>query len=276
MTRLDSVLRRPAAAANVARNARAERDRRKRWAPARDALWAMLDDVVAPGARIAVVGAGNGDDLPIARLAERAGALVLLDVDPHAPRAARRHAPRAVRDRIELLECDVTGGAADAIAAAARRGGELDAEPAEHALPGAPYDVVVGDLFYTQLLNPALVDLGLAPVRRDGLLARHQAALTRAAVRRLHASAPAGTVVHVHDPLAWWPGHPQPVALETVLAAARTDVAAALALVAGGDGPRSSDPRPAVVALGRAIAATRIWHWPFAPGVDYLVVATVA
>ena len=32
---------------------------------ARDAAWALLDAVVGGGARVAVVGAGNGDDLPL-------------------------------------------------------------------------------------------------------------------------------------------------------------------------------------------------------------------
>lgn len=55
--------------------------RRRRWAPARDALWTVLDPLLAPGASIGIVGAGNGDDFPLARIAARAGRIDLLDTD---------------------------------------------------------------------------------------------------------------------------------------------------------------------------------------------------
>ncbi len=104
---------------------------------------------------------------------------------------------------------------------------------------------------------------------------RHAPALTRAVVARLHASAP--RVVHVHDPIAWWDGHEQPVALEEILAVAGHDgPEAALALAARGVGPRESDPRAALADLGLSPAATALWRWPFAPGVDYLACATLA
>src|SRR3954447_26110736 len=87
----------PATAANLARNARAEPGRRARWAPARDALWAMLDPLLEPGATVAVVGAGNGDDLPLTRITGRAAAVTLIDLDERALRRARRHLPRSLR-----------------------------------------------------------------------------------------------------------------------------------------------------------------------------------
>lgn len=54
--------------------------------------------------------------------------------------------------------------------------------------------------------------------------------------RRLHASAPQGHVIHVHDPLAWWPGHSQPVRLDEILAVADAgdhDVAIVLCTLVG-------------------------------------------
>ena len=179
-----------------------------------------------------------------------------------------------------MIGHDVTEGAADAIVLSA-----VDAASSPHPtlqsggkvepLPGAPYDLVIGDLFYSQLLYPALLDLGVEPAARDEVLAQHGPSLTRDVVARLHASAP--RVVHVHDPIAWWDGHEQPVSLEEILAAYKVDGPdAALALAARGIGPHESDPRAALAELGLIPTATALWRWPFAPGVDYLACATSA
>ena len=64
------------------RNARAEIDRHARWAPARDALWQLLDTHMHHDTRVAIVGAGNADDLPLTQLARRAREVTLLDLDP--------------------------------------------------------------------------------------------------------------------------------------------------------------------------------------------------
>jgi hypothetical protein len=169
----------------------------------------------------------------------------------------------------------VTLGAADAIVAAVAGGAAAPVHVvAPDALPGAPYDLVVGDLFYSQLLYPALVDLGLPAGRADAVTDAAGARLTRAVVARLHASAPHGAVLHVHDPVGWWAGRAQPVTLAEVLAA--PSPAAALRLVARADGPREADPRAALQALGLPLLATALWHWPFAPGVDYLACATLS
>lgn len=270
-------LQSPAVVASSARNARAELDRHARWRPAREALWQLIDPYLEGGARVAVVGAGNGDDLPLERIATRAGEAVLIDLDPHAARRARRRLPRGLRSRIEIAEHDVTSGAADAIALAAAEGRVPDPPlVAEGPLPGSPYDLVIGDLLYTQLLYPALLDLGVPDRRRQAFLEHYGPTLTRSVVARLHVSAPYRQVVHIHDPLAWWPGHDQPVALAEILAAAEDDPTAALALAARGAGPRESDPRAALRAFDIPIQATALWRWPFSPGVDYLACATLA
>lgn len=47
----------------------------------RDALWQLLDPLLSPTARVAVLGAGNGDDLPLDRIAARARDVSLIDLD---------------------------------------------------------------------------------------------------------------------------------------------------------------------------------------------------
>jgi hypothetical protein len=261
----------PARVANASRNANAGRERRRRWEPARDALWDFVAPRLEEGARVAVVGAGNGDDLPLRRIAERAGAAALIDIDPRAAEGARRRLRRAERRKVEAIGHDVTAGAADAIVLGA---GSREAAM-EEPLPGAPYDLVIGDLFYSQLLYPALRDLGVDAETIDKTIAAEGPGLTRAVVARLHASAP--LVVHVHDPLAWWDGHEQPLSLEEILdRSASAGPEAALELTARGSGPYETDPRAALAALGLAPAATALWRWPFAEGVDYLACATLA
>ena len=266
----------PASRANKQRNARATAARLERWRPARDSLWALLDPFVAAGARVAVVGAGNGHDVPLRRLAERAARVDLIDLDARAARGARGRLPAGLRERVAVVRQDVTAGIADELARVAARG-DL---PAPREAPLEPvgaggYDVVIGDLLYSQLLYPALRDSPLQPERVGVVLARIDRPLVTSVVRRLHASAPGGVVVHVHDPLGWWAGHPQRVTLEEILEAAETDTGAALALVARGHGPTACDPRAIALELGCEPVATALWRWPFQDGVDYLACATV-
>ena len=245
------LVRAPARVANASRNAGAAPDRHRRWGPARDALWDFLVPWLDDSARVAIVGAGNGDDLPLRRIARRAGEVVLIDIDPRAPQGARRGPRRAERRKVTVIGHDVTRAEADRVALAASRDEEVDATSRlitgpDLPLPGAPYDLVVGDLPYSQLLYPALLDLGVDPQLRSATLARHAALLTRAVVARLHASA--SRVVHIHDPLAWWDGHEQSVALEEILALA---VSAA-----------PTPPWPSPPAASARPRATRAPPWP--------------
>ena len=266
----------PASFANTRRNARATAARLERWAPARDALWAVLDRHVLAGARVAVVGAGNGHDVPLARLADRATRVDLIDLDARAARAARGRVHGDLRDRVAVVRQDVTDGIADRLVRSAVSGdlpAPLEAPPEPVGSGG--YDVVIGDLLYSQLLYPALHDSALQPERVGVVLARVDRPLVASVVRRLHASAPGGTVVHVHDPLGWWAGHPQRVTLEEILEAAANDTDAALALVARGHGPSACDPRTIALELGCDPIETALWRWPFQEDVDYLACATV-
>jgi SAM-dependent methyltransferase len=267
----------PASRANALRNSRGTAERLERWRPARDSLWSVLDRYVPVDARVAVVGAGNGDDIPLRRLAERAAQVDLVDLDAKAARRARGRMPGDLRGRVDVVREDVTAGIADELVTTAARG-DL---PAVREAPPAPigtggYDVVVGDLLYSQLLYPALRDTTLPRERIGVVLERIDRPLVASVVRRLGASvAPGGVVVHVHDPLGWWDDHVQPVSLEDILAAAATDVEAALALVARGHGPSACDPRAIELAAGVPLLETAFWRWPFQRGVDYLACATV-
>ncbi|MDP9258162.1 MAG: hypothetical protein M3Q31_16655, partial [Actinomycetota bacterium] len=199
-----------------------------------------------------------------------------IDLDARAARGARGRLPAELRERVAVVRQDVTAGVADELVRVAVRG-DL---PAPREAPLEPvgwgaYDVVIGDLLYSQLLYPALRDSPLQPERVGVVLARIDRTLVTSVVRRLHASAPGGAVVHVHDPLGWWAGHPQRVTLEEILEAAETDTDAALALVARGHGPTACDPRAIALELGWEPVATALWRWPFQEGVDYLACATV-
>jgi hypothetical protein len=258
----------PARDANATNNARGAGAgaRRKRWRPARDAVWALLEDVVPEGGAVAVVGAGNGDDVPLARLAHRAGVVDLIDLDPDAlARAVARTGGRA-RAVVE----DVTAGAADAVIAAAleRRAPE---RVAPDPTPLGTYDVVIADLVLTQLLYPALKAAGTLSGREiDEVLLRDGQPLTDAVVARLHASAP--VVVVLHDLLGWWKGHQQPFSLDALL---RAPAARARRLAQAGSAPYGCDPWAASRRAGARVVAERHWRWPFAAGADYLVFGLV-
>jgi len=256
--------------ANAANNARGDRARRRRWRPARDAAWALLEDLVDDGARVAVVGAGNGDDLPLRRLARRCARLDLIDLDAGAlAGAARRTSVEGDADVRAMVE-DVTGGAADAILAGGGVEARAVAVPAEPVGAGG-YDVVVCDLVLTQLLYPALKRAGkLSGAEMDAVLLAHGQRLTDGVVARLHASA--ATVVILHDLLGWWKGHQQPFALDAVL---RCKPAAAVELARRGSVPYGCDPWVATRAAGARVTRTALWRWPFSPGADYLVFGLV-
>lgn len=265
----------PAYAANATRNAQATPSRAARWRPARAALWELLDRYVKPGDRVAVVGAGNGHDVPLRRLQRRAGRVDLIDLDAAALTRARRRLVARPR-MLGTVVKDVTFGHADAIARAAAHGHPRSLTPANLSPVAITYDVVIADLLFTQLLYPALADAQLPRPMIDGTLQRHGQPLTNAVVAWLHASAPRGVVVHVHDLLGWWPGHSQPFDLDDVLTLAERDLDAALGLARMGNMPHGCDPRQACAALNATIVDTALWRWPFAPDVDYLVCATVA
>lgn len=225
--------------------------------------------------KILVVGAGNGHDLPLRRLAQATTRVDLVDLDADALMWARRRLPRDLRRRIRVGVSDVTGGAANELIT------NHAVSPVEVRVPAdavgdAPYDFVIGDLLYSQLLGPSLPDLGFSATEQLTLLRDQGQRLTDGVVARLHASAPFGSVLHVHDLLGWWTGHEQPLALCTAIERAQTMPHDAERVLAGGRPAEGCDPRRSLTALGCRIVQTSWWHWTFQPGVDYLVCATEA
>jgi hypothetical protein len=131
--------------------------------------------------------------------------------------------------------------------------------------------VVIVDLMLSQLLYPALSDAGLSRRATDAALLAHGQKLTNTVVGRLAASAP--LLIVLEDLLGWWDGHPQPFTLESLLA---LDPRAALARAANGNVPYGCDGRLALQAAGAEVIDRALWRWPFSPGTDYLIAASVA
>jgi hypothetical protein len=102
---------------------------------------------------------------------------------------------------------------------------------------------------------------------------RHGQRITDGVVARMHASAPGGVVVHLHDMLGWWPGNQQRFALDEVLALPPDE---ALELAHTGSLPYGCDPRAGVRRVGARVVETAFWRWNFGAGKQFLVCATVA
>lgn len=205
--------------------------------------------------------------------ARRAARVDLIDLDRRAALAVRRREPAELRGRIRAITEDVTDGCADSIAAAtASRRRVSGCLPDPQPLGTADYDLVVGDLLYSQILYPALKDLELPEPRIGAILREFGDTFTDRVVRRLHLSASSGRVVHLRD---LWDGHKRPLELEEVLDATNT-TSAPRSLVARGNGPTACDPRASLGRIGALVLETRLWRWPFQEGVDYVVCASVA
>jgi hypothetical protein len=81
-------------------------------------------------------------------------------------------------------------------------------------------------------------------------------------------------VICIEDVLRWGVNHHQPFSIEEVLAEADPD--RALELVERGKQARGCNGRIALERAGGQVVDRAFWHWPLAPGTDYLVCATVA
>ena len=273
MRRVTGAARRPALAANARRNAAGGFGRAWRWRRTRDSAWALLDRHVPAGAAVAVVGAGNGHDLPLRRLGRRAGRLDLIDVDSRALARTRRRL-RLTGARAQAVTQDVTHGAADLVLRAAlsrHHASHPFVRPAPIGRP--PYDVVIADMLLSQLLYPALSDAGLTSRAVAATLRAHGQTLTNTTVAGLAAAAPGGVLIVIEDLLGVWAGHDQPFPLADVLG---LDPDAALAMALHGRLARGCDGRRALEAAGATTLERAFWHWPFSLGTDYLVCATVA
>ncbi len=261
-----------ARASNVRNNAMHQQLRLARWGAVRDALWRVLDPRLAAGSRIALVGAGSGDDVPLERICTRAAHVELVDFDRAATDRALARVPRQLRDRVHARVEDVTGGCADLVLQAVRDDAAL---PESLPLPYGPigdggFDVVVGDMLYTQLLHAGLLALDVQGARQHELMRRYDPHFTRALVQRIHASlAPDGVAVHVHDVACWSTGHDQPIPLDEAL----DDPDRAWRKLRRHD---ACDPLLVAQQLRLEVAETAWWRWPFEPNKQFLVRACVA
>jgi hypothetical protein len=254
-----------ARSANARNNALTDRDRRARWQGVRDSLWQVVDEHVGEGARVAIVGAGNCDDVPLARLAARASHVALVDIDTIAPTLALQRLGVDIAATCEVVERDMTCGMVDAIFRHVDDAGPAPQQPDPQSL--GVYDVAIGDLLYTQLLQAAIVERGRDPDEGLCLMREYEPTLTALVVRQLHAAAE--LVVHVHDIAVWSPRQSQPRPIAKVM----RDPHGSLSHL---NLQRASDPQHALTRAGADIESTHFWHWPAGPRHDYLVRTTVA
>lgn len=261
-----------ALAANATNNRAHQGRRLERWREVRNSLWHLVDPLVEAGARVAIAGAGSADDVPLRRIVARAGHVTLFDFDAGSTARATSQLDRGQRALVDVVVDDVTAGSADLILTAAR-----DGAPLPHELPlsrgrlgTGGFDLVIGDMLYTQLLHAGMLALGLDRARQAELMHRYDPHLVTALVHRLQASAaPGGRVVHVHDVACWASDHAQPVTLDEAL----EDPLRSFPKLRRHD---ACDPHLALRRIGASIVGSAWWRWPFEPDKEFLVRATVA
>lgn len=153
------------------------------FAPHRGRVTELIVDA-ADGANpsLCVLGAGNGNDLDLALLAERFGKITLVDLDRHALEHCRGSQPAQVAARIETLgEVDLCGllEPLDRFDGDSAQFEQLitTAQRPEVAMP-ATYDVVASTCLLTQMIDSVVAAIGpqhprfpeLALALRDGHL----------------------------------------------------------------------------------------------------------
>jgi hypothetical protein len=261
-----------ARSANARNNAMYQDLRLERWAGVRDHLWNLVDPLLAPGGRVAIIGGGSCDDVPLVRIGDHAGTIDLVDFDSSSTDRALARVGAAARARVRVIEEDVTGGCADRILRAVR---DEDPLPDSLPLPYGPlgegdYDLVIGDMLYTQLLHAGLIALEVFGEQQHELMRRYDPHLTNALVRRIQASlASGGHAIHVHDVACWAGDHAQPITLEEALA----DPFWAFPKLLRHD---NCDPHLALTRMRADVRESTWWEWPFEPRKRFLVRATVA
>lgn len=256
-----------ARSANARNNADHQQLRFERWNAVRDAAWGFVEPLLHDGCSILVVGAGNGDDLPLARMCDIAGRVTLVDIDDAAIARCTARLTDAQHARIDAVTTDVTGGAVDHVLGSVHtswwRPRSID--PPRTALTESRHDVVLADMLYTQLLHPGLIALGLTRGQQTRAMSRYDAVLRDALIARLHASArPGGVVAHIHDVACWTRDHPQPIALDLATA----DPDGTVDQLRRHD---ACDPLHGERRMGALPTSIAWWPWNFEPNTSYLV-----
>jgi predicted RNA methylase len=134
----------------------------------------------SPG--IVVLGAGACTEVPLAALARAADEVVLVDIDLAALQWARQELPTALRRRVQLLGCDLSGGVSERLdrllrrlpweQAAAWEGERLFTTladlleacpvpdpPAIESLPAGAFGLAISSLLLSQLYSYPLLDV---------------------------------------------------------------------------------------------------------------------
>jgi hypothetical protein len=237
----------------------------------------------APGQTLAVLGAGNCNDLDLPALAARFREIHLVDLDEEALRRARERQPEAVAAKLVLHAPVDLSGAFDKLAAykdrpaTAAEQARLPAESTRKVLAALPgqFDVVLSACMLSQLMHSCYVALGL----QHPQLHLMAAALAVSHLRSMAALiAPGGTGLLVTDTISsetyaleeLWGDQPPLALLEEVDRANR---------VLTGTAPSflrkilREDPEVApLVSPGRLIEP---WLWRFTEEITFLVYALV-
>lgn len=258
--------------ANATNNAMYQDLRFERWQGVRDELWRLVEPLLTSTSRVALVGGGSCDDVPLARIIERAAHVDLVDFDSSSTQRAVGRLPLEHRTRVDVIEHDVTGGSADLVLRAVRDDTPLpDSLPLPYdALGSGDYDLVVGDMLYTQLLHAGLIALEVFGERQHELMRRYDPPLVTALVQRIQASlAPKGHAIHVHDVACWADGHEQPIELAEAL----EDPFWNWSKLRRHD---DCDPHLVLGRIGADVSESAWWEWPFEPNKRFIVRATIA
>lgn len=135
--------------------------------------------------QVVVLGAGACTEIPLERLARTSAHILLVDLDVAGMAQARDELPATLRDRVDLLQADLTGGVSEALAGELRATpfadlnqldqgrGMAPVEAAADSLVRCPvpdpppvaslqpggYDLVISDLILTQLYSLPLLDV---------------------------------------------------------------------------------------------------------------------
>ncbi len=176
-------------------NTRTQGVRRRAWyrrhSPAHlDTIAALIEAAIAarragaPSTAV-VLGVGAATELPLDRLVRTCERVTLVDLDAHGMDAARAELPPELRNRVDIIAADLTGGVSAALARELRAqpwddllrlGDRMSYAPLDAAvacleqcripdppeLLGAPlasYGLVVSDLTLTQLFSLPLLDV---------------------------------------------------------------------------------------------------------------------
>ncbi len=154
------------------------------------AISALVEDALrASGAastrQTVILGAGACTEIPLERLARASAHVSLVDLDVAGMAQARDELPATVRDRVDLLQADLTGGVSEALAVELRATPFADLNlldqgrgmapveaaadclercavltpPALAGLQPGGYDLVVSDFVLTQLYSLPLLDV---------------------------------------------------------------------------------------------------------------------